>query len=215
MPGAPVRQPKASRAAAKKAPAAAPTPAGNFVKTQVKVLNRGIPPVEFMQELVAWGKTAPDEIFADTETKEKDVYACVKKELGPFKNILHRKACMLEVMRVLAGFESSWKWNTGRDTTNPKEDSPDTISAGPFQVSANSMVFGQDLRDLVAPHGIRNAKRDGDAFQALMKTDHIVAFNYISRLLRHTVRANGPVKDSKINRWLSPDAVAEFQAFLA
>ena len=213
MPGAPAKQPKASPAAKKSAPAAL-TPAGKFVKTRVKVLNRGIPPVEFLQELVAWEKTASDEIFADKETKEKDVYASVKKELGPFDNILARKAGMLEVMRVLAGFESSWKWNTGRDTTNPDEDSPDTISAGPFQVSANSMGFGQDLRDLVVPHGIRIAKRDGTAFQMLMKTNHTVAFNYISCLLRHTIRHNGPVKRCEINPWLSRDAAKEFRQLL-
>ncbi|HXM26983.1 MAG TPA: peptidoglycan-binding domain-containing protein [Chthoniobacterales bacterium] len=215
MPGAPAGQPKASRAAAKKPAAGAPMPDGKFVKTLVKVLNRGIPSPEFLQELVAWGKTASNEIFVDKQTEEKDVYASVKPKLGPYGDLIHRKACMLEVMRVLAGFESSWKWNTGRDTTNPDENSPDTISAGPFQVSANSLGFGQDLKDLVAPHGIRNAKRDGDAFQALMKTNHTVAFNYISRLLRHTIRHNGPVKRSEINKWLSRDAVAEFQGFLA
>jgi peptidoglycan hydrolase-like protein with peptidoglycan-binding domain len=213
MPGAPTRQPKASPVA-KKTAAAAPTPAGEFVRTRIKVLNRGIPPMEFLQELVAWGKTASEEIFADKKTEEKDLYASVKKELGPFNDILNRKAVMLEVMRVLAGFESSWKWNTGRDTTNPDEDSPDTISAGPFQVSANSMGFGQDLRDLIAPHGICNAKRDGTAFQVLMKTDHIVAFNYISRLLRHTIRHNGPVKRCEINPCLSRDAAKEFQQLL-
>jgi len=214
MPAAPARQPKTSPKAAKKPAAGPPTPAGKFVKTRVKVLNRGIPPVDFLQELVAWGKTASADIFVDKETQETDVYASVKKDLGPFNDILYRKAGMLEVMRVLAGFESSWKWNTGRDTTNPDENSPDTISAGPFQVSANSMGFGQDLRDLVAPHGIRNAKRDGDAFQALMKTNHTVAFNYISRLLRHTIRHNGPVKRCEINRWLSRDAAKEFQQLL-
>jgi hypothetical protein len=196
-------------------PAGAPTPAGKFVSTLAKVLNRGRPKPEFLQELVAWGKTASNEIFIDKQTEEKDVYASVQRELGPYGDLIHRKACMLEVMRVLAGFESSWKWNTGRDTTNPDENSPDTISAGPFQVSANSLAFGQDLKDLVEPFGIRNAKRDGDAFQALMKTNHTVAFNYISRLLRHTIRHNGPVKGSEINPWLSRDAVAEFKAFLA
>jgi Putative peptidoglycan binding domain len=214
MPADRAGQPKTSLAAANKPAARAATPDGKFVRTLVKVLNRGIPPVEFLQEIVEWGKTAAEEIFADKKTEEKDVYASVERELGPFKDILHRKACMLEVMRVLAGFESSWHWNTGRDTNNPAENSPDTISAGPFQVSANSMGFGQDLRDLVAPHGIRNPSRDGNAFQALMKTDHTVAFNYISRLLRHTVRANGPVKRFEINPWLSLGAVAEFQAFL-
>ena len=99
---------------------------------------------------------------------------------------------MLKVMRVLAGFESSWKWNTGRDTTNPAEDTPDTNSAGPFQVSANSLAFGQDLKDLVrARH--RNAKRDGDEFQALMKANHPLAMEYVARLMRHTMRHNGPL----------------------
>jgi peptidoglycan hydrolase-like protein with peptidoglycan-binding domain len=211
--GAATPAPTPVRSAAAVAPA--PTPDGEFVKTLAKVSNRGVPPKGFLQELVAWGKTASQEIFEDRETKEKDVYASVKGELGPYGDLMHRKACMLEVMRVLAGFESSWKWNTGIDTTNPDENSPDTISAGPFQVSANSLAFGKDLKDLVAPHGIRNAKRDGDAFQALMKTNHPVAFNYISRLLRHTIRHNGPVKRSEINKWLSRDAVAELQKFLA
>jgi hypothetical protein len=214
MPGAPTRKPKAVRSRASKSAARAPTPGERFVKTRVKVLNRGIPPVEFLQEIVEWGKTAAPEIFADKKTKEPDVYASVKEELGPFKGLPHRKACMLEVMRVLAGFESSWKWDTGRDTTNPEENSPDTISAGPFQVSANSMGFGPDLRDLLAPYGICNAKRDGNAFQVLMKTNHTVAFSYISRLLRHTVRHNGPVKRCEINAWLSKDAAKEFQQLL-
>ena len=189
--------------------------AEKFDKTLNKVSNRGRPNPDFLQELVAWGKTASNEIFIDKQTEEKDVYASVQRELGPYGDLIHRKACMLEVMRVLAGFESSWKWNTGRDTNNPDENSPDTISAGPFQVSANSLGFGEDLKDLVEPFGIRNAKRDGDAFQDLMKTNHTVAFNYISRLLRHTIRHNGPVKRSEINPWLSREAVAEFKAFLA
>ena len=225
----PARQPLAAREplAASQPAVGAPTPAGKFVKTLVKVFNRGIPPLGFLQELVAWGKMAPDEIFVDQPGNEKDVYASVITELGPFEDITHRRACMLEVMRVLAGFESSWKWNTGRDTTNPAEDTPDTISAGPFQVSANSLAFGQDLKDLVAPHGIRNAKRDGDAFQALMKANHPLAMEYVARLMRHTTRHNGPLfkdrskftgqlreKEQSIYPWLSREAVAEFQAFL-
>ena len=208
----------------------APTPAGNFVKTLAKVFNRGIPPLGFLQELVAWGKMAPDEIFVDQPGNEKDVYASVIAELGPFKDITRRKASMLEVMRVLAGFESSWKWDTGADANNPRENSPDTNSAGPFQVSANSLFFGQDLKDLVAPHGIRDAKRDGDAFQALMKTNHPLAMEYIARLMRHTRMANGPLKkgderrtfndpkfreeEQSIYPWLSREAVEEFEAFL-
>ena len=94
-------------------------------------------------------------------------------------------------------------------------------------MSANSLAFGQDLKDLVAPHGIRNAKRDGDAFQALMKANHPLAMEYVARLMRHTMRHNGPLfkdrskftgqlreKEQSIYPWLSREAVAEFQAFL-
>jgi hypothetical protein len=34
---------------------------------------------------------------------------------------------MLEVTRVLAGFESSWHWNAGVDTNNPTSITPGTI----------------------------------------------------------------------------------------
>ena len=60
MPGAPAVQPKASRATTTKPAAVAPTPAGKFVRTLAKVFNRGNPKPEFLQELVAWGKTAPE-----------------------------------------------------------------------------------------------------------------------------------------------------------
>jgi hypothetical protein len=33
-------------------------------------------------------------------------------------DLQHRRAAMLEVMRVHAGFESSWNWKQGVDTTN-------------------------------------------------------------------------------------------------
>ena len=94
-------------------------------------------------------------------------------------------------MRVLAGFEPSWNWNAGVDTTNPASTRPDTIEAGAWQVSANSMSFGQELRNLV----LRNvASLDGDDFQHAMKQDHQLAMEYIARLLRRTVDHNGPVK---------------------
>jgi peptidoglycan L-alanyl-D-glutamate endopeptidase CwlK len=79
------------------------------------VLNRGVPSDEFLTELIAWGRSAPDAIFAKND--RYDIYSSVKKQLGPYKSIAYRRAVMLEVMRVLAGFESSWKWNEGRDTT--------------------------------------------------------------------------------------------------
>ena len=74
-----------------------------FRATKQKVLNRGIPPDSFLQELIAWGRTAPDEIFAPNQNA--DVYSNVVGVLGPWQGLPHRRAAMLEVMRVLAGFE--------------------------------------------------------------------------------------------------------------
>src|SRR6266536_224023 len=221
------RKPSRGRMRAGEKPAAgAPMPAGKFAKTLKQVFTRGSPKPEFLQELVAWGKTAPEAIFADQPGNEKDIYASVTEELGPFGDILHRKACMLEVMRVLAGFESSWNFNEGRDTTNVTSVTPDTIEAGAWQVSANSMNFGDDLKDLVRANV---GTLDGNAFQKAMKQNHPLAMEYIARLMRRTRKANGPLLKGKERRifkpafqgekqsiypWLSREAVAEFQAFL-
>jgi hypothetical protein len=99
-----------------------------FDATRQPVSNRGVPPDSFLDELVAWGKIAPDEIFAPNSNK--DVYSNVVGVLGPWEDLRHRRAVMLEVMRVLAGFESSWDWNAGVDVTNRTSVTPDTIEAG-------------------------------------------------------------------------------------
>jgi hypothetical protein len=173
-------------------------------RAKAKVANRGIPPDSFLDELLAWGKAAPESIFLTHPGY--DVYSSVRAELGPWESIGHRRAAMLEVMRVLAGFESSWDWNEGRDTTNSTSVTPDTIEAGAWQVSANSRAFGADLKAI--------APKDGNEFQRVMKSNHALAMEYIARLLRHTVKHNGPVKRKEINRWLSRAAVREFEAAL-
>jgi hypothetical protein len=180
-----------------------------FHATKQKVLNRGVPPDSFLNELIAWARTAPDEIFAPNP--HADIYSHVVAVLGPWQGLRHRRAVMLEVMRVLAGFESSWDWNAGVDTTNPSSTTPDTIEAGAWQVSANSMAFGQELRDLVLS---KVGSLDGDDFQKAMKQDHQLAMEYVARLLRRTVNHHGPVKRREIDPWLRRDAVVEFQNFL-
>jgi hypothetical protein len=65
------------------------------------------------------------------------------------------------------------------------------MEAGAFQVSANSMAFGPELKDLVLS---KVESTDGTKFQAAMKQDHPLAMEYIARLLRRTVHHNGPVK---------------------
>jgi hypothetical protein len=170
-----------------------------------RVHNREIPPDSFLNELVAWGKTAPDDIFIPNQAH--DVYTNVFGVLGPWKGLDHRRAVMLEVMRVLAGYESSWNWREGRDVTNATSTTAETIEAGAWQVSANSMGFGPELRNLVAT---KAGATDGNTFQQAMKDNHLLAMEYIARLLRRTVNHNGPVKRHEIDAWVRKDAVAEF-----
>src|SRR6478609_6236155 len=101
-----------------------------------KVAKRGTPPDSFLAELVAWGRSAPEEIFAPRrdDPHEVDIYTHLKPVLGPWQSPLHRRAVMLEVLRVLAGFESSWRWDCGRDVTNSTSVTPTTIEAGAWQV---------------------------------------------------------------------------------
>src|SRR5947208_2467000 len=145
-----------------------------FIATKQHVLNRGIAPNAFLDELVAWGKDADDEIFGPNDVS--DVYSSVFNTLGPWASEEHRRAVMLEVMRVLAGFESSWNWNEGRDTNNPTSFTAVTTEAGAWQVSANSMNFGADLKKLVKQ---RVGSFDGIKFQEAMKEDHELAMEYI------------------------------------
>ena len=180
------------------------------------VSNRDAPPDSFLDELVVWGKIAPDDIFAPN--RNDDVYSSVSRVLGPYKSLCHRRAVMLEVMRVLAGFESGWTWNQGRDrdadaraARHNKVRSEVELEAGAWQVSANSMRFGQELKDLVLA---KVGSLDGNDFQRAMKQDHKLAMEYIARLLRRTVTHNGPVKRHEIDPWLRRDAVAEFESLL-
>ncbi len=180
-----------------------------YKATKHRVSNRGIPPDSFLDELVRWGKRASEDIFAPSAAA--DIYSNVVRALGPWQGSAHRRAVMLEVMRVLAGFESSWRWNEGRDVNNPTSVTSETIEAGAWQVSANSEGFGPELRSLVLA---RAGSTDGKAFQRAMKSDHVLAMEYIARLLRRTVNHNGPVKRHEIDPWLRRDAVAEFLELL-
>jgi hypothetical protein len=118
-----------------------------FIACKQQVFNRGVPPDSFLNELIDWAKQAPDEIF--TPNDKHDIYSNVKPELGPWQGVLHRKAVMLEVLRVLGGFESSWNWNEGRDTTNPDSNTPCSEEAGIFQCSGDSMDFDPSLKKLL------------------------------------------------------------------
>jgi hypothetical protein len=180
-----------------------------FSATCQHVKNRGVAPAEFLNELVDWGREADPLIFAPNENS--DVYSSVFNVLGPWESPYHRRAVLLEVMRVLGGFESSWNWTEGVDTTNSTSVTPYTIESGLWQVSANAMYFGPDLKALVLA---RVGTLDGDAFQVAMKHDHVLAMEFIARLLRHTTHHNGPVLRHEIDPWLRRNAVKEFEGYL-
>jgi hypothetical protein len=174
-----------------------------------EVLNRGVAPDSFLDELVAWGKTADDDIFAPNAIH--DIYSNVVGVLGPWRRPKHRRAVMLEVMRVLAGFESSWRWQEGADPDTEHPEDIATLESGAWQVSADSMRFGPELKTLVES---RAGAIDPITFRAAMKSDHLLAMEYIARLLRRTVDHNGPVKRHEIDPWLRKDAVEELETIL-
>ena len=180
-----------------------------FVACKQHVHNRGTPPDSFLNQLVDWGAGAADEIFVRNELT--DIYSFGKPELGPWADERERRAAMLEVLRVLSGFESSWRWNEGRDVTNPDSDEACTEEAGILQVSGNSMNFDASLKDLVRR---TQGNTDCDTFRATTKSNHPFALEYCARLLRFTTDHHGPVKRKEINPWLRRDAMAELLGFL-
>jgi hypothetical protein len=135
--------------------------------------------------------------------------------LVPWQGILHRRAAMLEVMRVLAGFESSWRRTDGLDLDKLNHGIVPTAAnaeAGAWQVSADSMGNAQELKDFIQS---KVGSHDPLVFQRAMKRNHTLAMEYTVRLLRVTVRHNGPVKRREINTWLRRDAVEEFLNWLS
>lgn len=191
-----------------------PTRPPGFVATKSPVANRGIAPDSFLTELVAIGRTLPPEVYTrrdDPKPPHEDIYTKVKAKLGPWRGDRHRLAVLLEVLRVLGGWESSWDWDAGKDEHNPGEDSPAEMSAGLWQISCDSLGFGADIKKLAAEHGI-----DGPIkFQTVMKSDHAFAVEYTARLLRYTDEHNGPVRRGLILPDLKVKSVAEFEQLLA
>ncbi len=181
-----------------------------FGPCKSKVKNRGEPPDSFLTELVEWGRVAPEDIFAPNPNPA-DIYAFAKPILGPWANLLHRRAAMLEVMRVHAGFESSWIWTTGKDSGNRNPD-PASWEAGTFQVSFDSTeIDHKAMLAFAVEHGIGTV----GSFRDQMKSNHKLALEYYARLVRVSVRWAGPLLRHEVDPWLSRAAVSQFQGLLA
>ncbi len=184
----------------------------NFVATKVRVKNRGTPPDSFLTELVGWGRKAPEEIFAPNPNPA-DIYSLLKPILGPWKNLLHRRAAMLEVMRVHAGFESSWDWNEGVDVTNQTSMTHiEGQETGLFQVSFDSThIANGAMKPFCVERGISTV----GSFIPKMKSDHELALEYYARLVRINIKWAGPLLRHEVNPWLSRTSLDEFQELLS
>lgn len=183
-----------------------------FKATKQPVSNRGIPSEGFLSQLVSWGRAAQDDIFAPNPVK-MDVYALVEPVLGPYTSLLHRRAVMLEVMRVHGMFESSGNWNEGVDTTNAS--SMVNIKGqetGLWQVSFDSTGFDHSLKDCVLRYCQAFTPQE---FIVQMKAQHAFACEYYARLVRFSIKWAGPLRDNLIDPYLKRDAVAEFEQLLS
>lgn len=183
----------------------------NFKATKTKVGNRGVPPDEFLIELVHWGKQAPDEIFSPNDNP-LDIYTIIKSELGPWVDLRHRRAAMMEAMRVHAGFEASWNWHEGVDTTNHSSmvhiEGQET---GVFQVSFDSVYLdNRAMMPFVKTHGIDTP----ELFIPAMKSNHSLCMTYYGYLVRHNVKWAGPLINHFIVPFLSRESVQEFQSLV-
>ena len=167
------------------------------------------PPVSFLDELVDWAITAPDILFA-ANTKF-DIYSSVAPQLGPYGLPVHRKAVMLEVLRVLPGHESMWNWNQGVDAGKKVKKTSHNEETGVFQVSADSMEWDKSLKDFVQA---TVGATDDATFIARMKSNHRFAIEYAVRLLRINIAWNGPISGRRIHSELKRTAVTEFRNHL-
>jgi hypothetical protein len=175
----------------------------------LKKVNGSSPPPPFLDELVDWALGAPDVIFMPNA--KSDIYSSVRTQLGPYSDTFHRKAVMLEVLRVLAGHESTWNWNKGVDPDKNVKNTPQNEEAGALQCSWDSMGNDKSLKDFVQT---TFGKTDEQTFITNSKTNHKFAIEYAARLLRVTVGHHGPIKHHHIHGNLHKAAASEFMYYL-
>jgi hypothetical protein len=169
------------------------------------------PPNSFLDQLIDAINPLPDDVFEPNDLH--DIYSVMLGALGPYTDLLHRKAVMCEVLRVQAAFESDWNWNEGVDTTNDNSThNKEGEETGAFQVSWDSMHFDQSLKSCLDRQA---GAHDVDTFIKQMKLNHALAVEYCARLLRFNTTWCGTINTaSQVIAHVRRDAVAEFKSFL-
>lgn len=191
-----------------------------FFETKRPVRDFGSPPDSFLEVLVDWAKREDVCVF-DRNDEPDDIFALIQGTLGPWQETLgeaipkirHRTAAMLEAIRVHAGFESSWDWTEGVDTTNKSSMRNKTgEETGIFQVSFDSEWIEHEK---IKPWALSKGLSTPEIFIARMKSDHLLALQYYARLIRINVRWAGPLVRREILDYLRFSAVDEFMRLLA
>ncbi len=182
-------------------------------------INGNKPPQDFIKLLTEKIATIPGIAEPNRNT---DIFSIMRPRMLRFQSgwngTANRQAWLAAGLTALASLESSFNWKAGRDP-GASNTSPQTQEAGIFQCSANSMYFGTHLQNFFYERSGFSAgwssNLAGNKFIALTKADHDFAVHYMLLLCRTLVRTHGPLVRSEINRWLSIDAVREFEAFFS
>jgi len=177
---------------------------------------RGIPPESFLVQLLTWGVTMPRDIVR-VNSERHDVMPLVGFLLSAtdYPPDIERRAALLEILRVLAGLESSWNWREGVDRTNARSQRVKSAEeTGIFQVSFDSLALDStsELRDCIIRFcGVVNV----DIFIPTMKSNHVFALEYCARLLRHSYKWDGPIRRGEMQAACSVPCHAAICAFLS
>lgn len=176
--------------------------------------NQGKIPTSVLNNIIDFVRSAPDQVFE--KNNEQDIYWLFAKTLGPITTLKQRRAVMADTQIVLGALESSWGYGVGRDPATPASKPCNEYEAGMFQVSSNSMAFGNgQLTTLFkAACGPYMSLGTCQAFQKCTKEEPAFAHSYVGLLLRYTINHHGPIKRGNVGRLLSKSCQNEIEAIL-
>jgi hypothetical protein len=178
------------------------------------VTNRGVPPVAFLEGILAGIKPMSDSTFEPDS--ENDIYAALKGVLGDPQDIPTRMAIMCEALRVTGMEESGGDWLCGVDMEKGEGlNRPHSeYETGAFQISQNSLTLDKS-GSLAAFLDSRWGAHDVETFIARMKTDIMTCVQFTAMLLRISIQWDGPILSGVVAKNVKPAAVAEWAQILS
>lgn len=176
--------------------------------------NQGKIPTSVLNNIIDFVRSAPDQVFE--KNSEKDLYWLMSQKLGPITTLKQRRAVMADTQIVLGALESSWNYSTGRDPATPASKPCNEYEAGMFQVSSNSMAFGEGKLTLLFKAACEkyNSLATCQAFQKCTKEEPAFAHSYVGLLLRYTVNHHGPLLRGTVGSYLSKSCQNEIEGIL-